>query len=564
MTSNPSSPSLQPRSGGRLIVDALKAHQVELVFSVAGESFLEVLDAFVDVEGVRLVTCRHEGGAAFMAEAIGKLTQRPGVAIVTRGPGACNAAIGVHTAFQDSTPMILLIGQVARDQVEREAFQEIDYRRMYAGVAKWAAQIDDAARIPEFMGRAFHVAQSGRPGPVVLALPEDMLRDVAGVADPRPLPPTQAAPSAADLERVAQMLDGAGRPMMLVGGSGWDDPACARVRAFAERWQLPVCCSFRRQDVVDNRSACYVGDLGTGVNPRLVERIKEADLLIVVGARLGEITTQGYEMLAVPQPHQTLIHVHPSAEELGRVFRPDLAIQAGSAQFMAAAAGLAPRGDVRWKAWSQAARADYETWLKPGSYDGTLDLGAAFTWLRDRLPDGSIVTSDAGNFSGWAQRFLLYRRPGRQLGPTSGAMGYGVPAAVAAAIHHPDRIVVGTVGDGGFLMTGQELATAMHMGAAPIVLLFNNNMFGTIRMHQERRYPGRVSGTALTNPDFTALARSYGAFAAAVEQTRDFAPAFEEAVASRRPAVLELRMDPEVITTRTTLAAIRAAAMAKT
>ncbi|HEY1721016.1 MAG TPA: thiamine pyrophosphate-binding protein [Magnetospirillaceae bacterium] len=551
------------RTGGRLIVDMLKVHGVDVVFSVAGESFLEVLDAFVDVPEVKLITCRQEGGAAFMAEAVGKLTGQPGVAIVTRGPGACNASIGVHTAFQDSTPMILLVGQVARDQAEREAFQEIDYRRMYGSVAKWAAQIDDAARIPELLSRAFHVAASGRPGPVVLALPEDMLRDVVDAADPRPMTPTYAAPAAPDLARLTEMLSQAQRPVMMVGGSGWTDEAARAIQGFAEAWNVPVCCSFRRQDVIDNRSESYIGDLGTGANPKLVARLKQADLLLVVGARLGEITTQGYDLMAIPQPDQKLIHIHANAEELGRVFRPDLAIQSGSAAFAAAIAGTKSASTSRWAEWAKAARADYHEWLVPGKYDGALDLGSAFVWLRDRLPENAIITSDAGNFSGWAQRFLTYRRPGRQLGPTSGAMGYGVPAAVAAAIKHPDRIVVGNVGDGGFMMTGQELSTAMAARAAPIILLFNNGIFGTIRMHQERRYPGRISGTDLVNPDFVALAKSYGAFAAKVERTVEFAPAFEEAVAAKRAAVLELRVDPEVITTRTTLSAIRAAALKK-
>ena len=551
------------RTGGRLIVDTLKAHGVDLAFSVAGESFLEVLDAFIDVPEVKLVTCRQEGGAAFMAEAIGKLTGRPGVAIVTRGPGACNASIGVHTAFQDSTPMILLVGQVAREQAEREAFQEIDYRRMYGSVAKWAAQIDDAARIPELLGRAFHVATSGRPGPVVLALPEDMLRDVVDASDLKPMAPTQAAPAVGDLTKLAEMLARAERPVMMVGGSAWDDASARAIQSFAEEWQLPACCSFRRQDVIDNGSESYIGDLGTGANPKLVARLKEADLVLVVGARLGEITTQGYDLLAIPQPKQTLIHIHASAEELGRVFRPDLAIQSGPAAFAATVSGMKPQAAPRWSAWTKAARADYRDWLVPSQYDGALDLGAAFLWLRDRLPENAIVTSDAGNFSGWAQRFLTYRRPGRQLGPTSGAMGYGVPAAIAAAIKHPDRIVVGNVGDGGFMMTGQELATAMGAGAAPIILLFNNGIYGTIRMHQERRYPGRVSGTNLTNPEFVALAKSYGAFAAKVERTAEFAPAFEAALTAKRAAVIELCMDPEVITTRTTLSAIRAAALKK-
>lgn len=550
------------RSGGRLIVDALRGHGVPLTFGVAGESYLEVLDAFVDTPDVPFITGRQEGGVAFMAEAVGKLTGRPGVAFVTRGPGACNAAIGVHTARQDSTPMVLFVGQVARDQAEREAFQEIDFRRMFAPLAKWAAQIDDAARIPELVGRAFHVAASGRPGPVVLALPEDMLRESATVADAVPTAPTHAHPGAADLRQLRLMLDRAQRPLVLVGGSGWDDAAAADLRAFAQAHGLPVCCSFRRLDVMANDSPSYVGEMGIGPNPALVARVREADLLVAVGARLGETTTQGYGLLGLPEPRQTLVHVHPSAEELGRVFRPTLAIQTGTAAFAAAVAALpAPDAAPRWAGWTAAARADYRNWLNPAPYAGDLDLGAVFLGLRDRLPADAIVTTDAGNFAGWGQRFLGFRRPGRMLGPTNGAMGYGVPAAVAAKLLHPERTVVGMVGDGGFLMTGQELATARHTGAAPVILVFDNGMFGTIRMHQERRYPGRVSGTALTNPDFAALARSYGAFGETVARTADFAPAFEAALACGRAAVLELRMDPDVISTHTTLTAIRAEAL---
>ncbi|EWY36459.1 thiamine pyrophosphate protein [Skermanella stibiiresistens SB22] len=553
----------QPRSGGQLLVDSLRVHGADRAFCVAGESYLEVLDAFHDAPDIELVTCRQEGGAANMAEAAGKLTGRPGICFVTRGPGACNASIGVHTAMQDSTPMILFVGQVARDQAEREAFQEIDYRRMFSPVAKWAAQIDDAARIPEFVSRAFHVATSGRPGPVVLALPEDMLRDTVTVPLTGRFTEVQAHPGAADLTRVADLLSAAERPLVLVGGSGWTDAACADLKRFAEAWHLPVCSSFRRQDVLDNTSPSWIGDLGTGPNPKLLARVKQSDLLLVIGARLGEMTTQGYELIDLPETSQTLIHVHASAEELGRVFRPDLPIQSGSAPFIAALAGRVPTRSAPWREWTEGARGDFLEWLEPASYDGALDLGAVSVWLRDRLPEDAIVTIDAGNFSGWAQRFLSYRRPGRQLGPTSGAMGYSVPAAVAAKLVHRDRMVVGFVGDGGFQMSGQELATAMHTGAAPIILLFNNGMFGTIRMHQEKRYPDRVSATALTNPDFAALAQSYGAFGAVVERTEQFAPAFEAAVASGKAAVIELRMDPEVITTRTTLSALRQQALAQ-
>ncbi|MGH7099894.1 MAG: thiamine pyrophosphate-binding protein [Stellaceae bacterium] len=552
------------RSGGELVVAALRAQRVKMVFAVAGESYLEVLDALYDAPEIRLVTCRQEGGAAFMAEAYGKLTHTPGIVLVTRGPGACNAAIGVHTAFQDSTPMVVLVGQVARSQIDREAFQEVDFRKMYAPLAKWVAQIDRTERVPELMGQAFQVAQSGRPGPVVLALPEDMLRERASGETAGPAHPVRAHPGAADLLELRRLFNAAERPMLLVGGGGWTDAACRDIARFAEANALPACCSFRRQDILDNRSSSFVGDLGTGAAPALTARFQAADLVLVAGARLGEITTQSYSLLGIPEPGKVLIHAHPSAEEPGRVFRPTLPIQSGMPELAAALAALEPIRPARWTSWQQEARAEYEAGLAPPPFSGPLDLGRIMAFLRERLPDEAIVTSDAGNFSGWPNRFLQYRRPGRQLGPTSGAMGYGVPAAVAAKLLHPERIVVGFVGDGGFLMTGQELATARQEGPGPIILLFNNGMYGTIRMHQERRFPGRVIGTALTNPDFAALARAYGAYGAAVARTEDFAPAFEEAAAHKGPAVIELRMDPETITTRTTLSAIRQAASART
>jgi acetolactate synthase-1/2/3 large subunit len=546
-------------SGGQLVVAALRAHGVRMAFSVAGESYLEVLDALFDAPDIHLVTCRQEGGAAFMAEAYGKLTGRPGVLLVTRGPGACNASIGVHTAFQDSTPMVVLVGQVARHQIDREAFQEVDFRKMYPPLAKWVTQIDLADRVPELLNQAFQVATSGRPGPVVVALPEDMLRERAAATVVGPYHAVHAHPGAADLAEMRRLVAAAERPLMLVGGGGWSDAASADIARFAGQNALPVCCSFRRQDIVDNRLPVFVGDLGTGAAPALVQRFKAADLVLAVGARIGEITSQSYTLLGVPDPGKTLIHVHAAAEELGRVFRPDLAIQSGMAEFAAAAAALAPVEAPRWRQWTEEARAEYEAGLQPSRFEPppALDLGRVMSWLRQRLPDDAIVTSDAGNFSGWPNRFLQYRRPGRQLGPTSGAMGYGVPAAVTAKIVHPERIVVGFCGDGGFMMTGQELMTAAAEGPGPIILLFNNAMYGTIRMHQERRFPGRVVGTALNNPDFAALAAAYGAFGATVSRTEEFAPAFEAAVAARRAAIIELRMDPEMITTRTTLSALR-------
>jgi acetolactate synthase-1/2/3 large subunit len=555
--------NLAPMSGGQLVVAALKAHRVEMAFGVAGESYLEVLDALFDAPEIRFVTCRQEGGAAFMAEAYGKLTGRPGVLMVTRGPGACNASIGIHTAFQDSTPMVVLVGQVARHQLDREAFQEVDFRRMFAPLAKWVAHIDMAERVPELVNQAFQVATSGRPGPAVLALPEDMLRERRAAAVAGPYRPVRAYPGEADLVELRRLLALAERPLMLVGGSGWNDAACRDIAGFAQTNDLPVCCSFRRQDIVDNRLPCFVGDLSTGANPALIDRFRQADLLLAVGARIGEITSQSYSLLGIPDPGKVLIHAHVAAEELGRVFRPTLAIQSGMPEFAAAAAALPPLPAPPWSAWRAALRREYEAWLSPAPSGAALDLGQVMRWLRQRLPEDAIVTSDAGNFSGWPNRYLQYRRPGRQLGPTSGAMGYGVPAAVAAKLVHPDRLVVGFCGDGGFLMTGQELATSLAAGVGPIILLFNNAMYGTIRMHQERRFPGRVVGTALENPDFPALARAYGAFGAAVSRTEEFAPVFEEVTARRGAAVIELKMDPDEITTRTTISAIRRQALSR-
>ncbi|MCH6590551.1 MAG: thiamine pyrophosphate-binding protein [Proteobacteria bacterium] len=547
-----------PRTGGRLIADALRVHGVETVFCVPGESYLEIMDGLYDLSNdIALISCRHEHGAANMAEAYAKLTGRPGVCMVTRGPGACNASIGAHTAFQDSTPMVLLVGQVRRGHMGREAFQEVDYRHMYAPLAKWVTQVERAEQLPEVMARAFHTAVSGRPGPVVLALPEDMLCEAADVADTAPHEAERAHPDAADLERLRRRLAGAERPVMIVGGGGWTDGARDGILAFAEAHGLPTCCSFRRHDLFDNTHACFVGELGLGPNPALVKRVKEADVLLVVGARLGEMTTQGYTIVEAPKPKQTLIHVHAGAEELGRVFEPALAIQSGMAEFVEAARALAPVDGTRWREWAAGARRDYEDNRRPPAFDGALDLGRVMTELNERLPRDAIVTVDAGNFSGWAQRYLAFGGGRRFLGATSGAMGYGVPAAVAAKIARPERMVVACVGDGGFGMTGQELLTAVLYGVNPVILVFNNAMYGTIRMHQERDHPGRVIGTDLASPDFAALAVAYGAHGETVERTEDFAPAFERALGSGKAAVIELRMDPDVINTRTTLTALR-------
>ncbi len=548
------------RTGGRAIVDALVTNGVDTVFCVPGESFIAVLDALHDVPQVRVITCRHEAAAANMAEAYGKLTGRPGIAFVTRAPGATHASIGVHIARQDSTPMILFVGQVARGMRGREAFQEIDYAHVFGGLAKWAAEIDDADRIPELVARAIHTAISGRQGPVVLAMPEDMLRDEVDVADLRYVTRTAAHPGAAELAQFRAMLADAERPLVILGGSGWDADACAAMRRFAQRNALPVVCSFRRQSLFDNRDPHYAGDLGIGPNPGLAERIRSADLIVAVGARLSEAPTGGYTLIEAPQPRQRLVHVYPDPDELGRVFQPALAINAGPAEFARALDGVEPIASPRWREHTTAARRDYEAALQPGEPRGELDLAHVVRWLSDRLPDDAIVCNGAGNYNTWLHRFFEYKQFGTSLGPTAGAMGYGFPAAIAAKLRHPERIVVAFAGDGCFLMSGHELATAVQYGVNVVVLVINNGMYGTIRMHQERHYPGRVVGTDLVNPDFVALAHAYGAHGALVERTAEFAPAFEAALAAGRPALLELRTDPDAITPRTTLTALRAEA----
>lgn len=555
------SQSLRPRSGGQVLVDQLLIHGVESAFCVPGESYLEVLDALHDVrDRIHLYNARHEAGAANMAEAYGKLTGKPGICLVTRGPGACHASIGVHIAQQDSTPMILLIGQVDRPSRDREAFQEIDYRQMFGSIAKWVAQIDDAARIPEYMARAFRVATSGRPGPVVLALPEDMLTDVVDTVDAPPYRPTRADIGTADLTRIREALSSASRPLLLVGGSGWDDTACRNITAFAEAHDLPVACSFRRQDIVNNRSDVYIGDFGTASSPQLVKRIAEADLLLVIGARLGEMTTKTYTTLTPPVAHQTLIHIHGDSDEIGRVYSPEIGIAAAPERVARALRDCRwEQLAGRWSEWRRQARQAYFDDISSTDEDGALNLGQALMAIRDQLPSDTVVTLDAGNHTGWAQRYLRYGRPGRQLGSTCGAMGYAVPAAVSASLHAPDRVVLAFVGDGGFMMSGQELATAVQHGGRPIVLLFNNGTYGTIRMHQEREHPERVIGTDLVNPDFLSMAAGMGAYTAMVNRTDELLPALQGAIEARRPAVIELRTDPERISTRTTISRLRLA-----
>jgi len=544
------------RTGAQLLVDALRIQGVDTIFCVPGESYLSVLDALRDVrDDIRLIVCRHEGAAANMAEAYGKLTGTPGICIVTRGPGATHASVGVHTAKQDSTPMILLIGQIEREFAGREAFQEVDYRFMFAPLTKWVAEIDRASRVPELVSRAFQTAVSGRPGPVALALPADMLAETAAVVETNRYKVVRAHPWPKDLHRLSVMLSRAERPLLLLGGGGWDQSACADIAAFAEANRLPTALAFRFQDLFDNRNELYVGDVGLGINPKLAQCVRDADLLLVVGSRLGDATTGGYELLKPPRLNegQQLIHVHADPEELCRVYQADLPINAGMDAFAAAARRLEPVESTRWQSWLRAARQSYLNHIAvpdAGLCDanGFVDLSRVVAYLRERLPSDAILTNGAGNYTTWIHRFYQYRTFRTQLAPTSGAMGYGLPAAIAAKLRYPRRVVVAFAGDGCFLMYGQELATAIKYSLPIIILVVNNSMYGTIRMHQERNYPGRVYGTDLVNPNFAAFAQAFGARGKVVERTEDFGAAFEEAITAETPSLLELRVDPNAIT----------------
>jgi acetolactate synthase I/II/III large subunit len=557
------------RPAGHLLVECLMAQGVSTVFGVPGESYLAVLDGLHQHrERIRFISCRQEGGAAFMAEAQGKLTGRPGICFVTRGPGATNASIGVHTAFQDSTPMVLFVGQVASDQRDREAFQELDYRQMFGpgtlGMAKWVGEVHDADRLPEYVARAFHTAMQGRPGPVVLVLPEDMLTRASSASVLPRVEPVLAWPAPGALREVRSMLLAAQRPFVIAGGSGWDAQACEALQRFAENWNLPVGCAFRFQDLFDNRHRNYAGDVGIGINPKLAQRVADADLVLAVGARLGEMTTGGYALLEAPRPKQKLIHIHAGAEELGRVYAADLMLQASMACAAKALDTLSPPQSLPWSEWAAAAHTDYEANLEPVPVQ-PLDMAEVINTIQRLAPSDSVLTNGAGNYSGWLHRY--YRYPGlqhagrTQLAPTSGAMGYGVPAAIAAALLYPQRCAINIAGDGDFLMTGQELATATAYGAGRLIsIVVDNGTYGTIRMHQEREYPGRVSGSDLFNPDFVALAQAYGWQAWRVEASGQFEPAFRAALDSGKPALLHLKLDANVITSRTTIAAIRLAA----
>ncbi|QHL91321.1 thiamine pyrophosphate-binding protein [Sphingomonas changnyeongensis] len=541
-----------PRTGGRILVDNLSAQGCDRIFTVPGESFLAVLDALHDTPAIDLVVARQEGGVAFMAAADGKLTGRPGIAFVTRGPGATNATIGVHVAMQDSLPMILFIGDVARGDRDREAFQEVDFGQMFGPLAKKVLRIEDVRRIPEYVARAYATAMAGRPGPVVIVLPEDMLCDTAEAVDrPRVERPGQA-PDPQALARLAGLIDAAERPVAIIGGADWSAEAGTAFADWATRIGLPVAAAFRRQDAVPNDCPVWAGNLGYGPNPALVARIRAADLLIVVGARLGEATTDGYTLVTPDHPGQTLVHIHPDPEELHSVYRTDLAICADMAGFARAAPAARHRPD------GAEAHRQWQSWSTPAPRDGvTLDLGQCVAAMRAQLPADTIICNGAGNFSGWWHRYWPYQGHGTQLAPTAGAMGYGVPAAVAAALRCPGRQVVALAGDGDFLMNGQELATALRHRLDLIVIVVDNGGYGTIRMHQEREYPRRVSGTELANPDFAAFARAFGGWAERVERTADFAPALARATAERGVRLLHLVTDIEVISAATTISALR-------
>ena len=545
------------RSGGQILVDALCAQEVKHVFCVPGESYLAALDALQDAAGIRTVVCRQEGGAAMMAEASAKLTGRPGVCFVTRGPGATNAASGIHVAAQDSTPVVLLIGQVSRDTLCREAFQEIDYTHFFGPIAKHVEQVHEASRLPEAMSRAFHTACNGRPGPVVVVLPEDMLEDYAKVKDLPARQPLRLSPDAADMTRFAELLSQAKRPMLLVGGRNWDAPSRAALHEFSERWQLPVATAFRYQDIFDHADPHYIGDVGIGINPQLLDALMNADLVIALGVRLGEVTTQHYSRLKVPMPDQQLVHIYPGAEELGRVYYPTLAIAALAPAFALALREIAPPGVLPWAQETPRLHEEYLRWSTPAEAPGDVNLASVVSELSDTVDDDAIICNGAGNNTGWLHRFFRFREGGCQLASTSGSMGYGIPAAVAAALEYPDRQVIAMTGDGDIQMTSQELATIVQEGLSIVVIVVNNEMLGTIRMHQEMHYPGRTENTDLHNPDFLALAGAYGFAAERVTRTAEFGSALRRALDASGSTLIELVTDAEAIAHTTTLSEIR-------
>jgi acetolactate synthase-1/2/3 large subunit len=551
------------RTAAEALVDQLVVNGAAHVFCVPGESYLAVLDAFHD-RALKVTVCRQEGGAAMMAEAAGKATGRPGVCFVTRGPGATNASAGIHIAQQDSTPMIMFVGQVTRDVKDREALQELDLRAVFGSMTKWTAEIDDPSRVPEIVSRAFYTTTSGRPGPVVIGLPEDMLVERTAAPTAPPFDPVETFPGAGEMQKLGELLAGAKWPLAVLGGSRWSAEACAAIARFAVRFALSVATSYRRLPLFDPLHACYAGDLGIGPNPKLVARVKDADLLLLIGGRMGELPSQAYALIDIPGPQMRLVHVHPGAEELGRLYRPHIAIHASPTAFAAAAETLRPTHPIVWREGTTQAHADYLAWTDvPTPQPGAVNLGAIMVWLRENLPLDAILCNGAGNYAAWIHRFYRFRRFATHIAPTSASMGYGMPAAVAMQRLHPQRMVVCLNGDGDFLMNGQEFATAVMYDLPIIVIIADNGIYGTIRMHQERNYPGRVSATDLKNPDFSTYARAFGGFGATVDRTADFADAFKAARASDKPSIIHVRIDPEAITPGMTLSKIREQALAK-
>ena len=545
------------RHGGQILVDQLVRFGVRRVFSVPGESFLAALDGLHDAQ-IDNIVCRQEGGVSMMAEAYGKMTGQPGVAFVTRGPGATNASAGVHIAMQDSTPMVLFVGQIDNRQTDRETFQEVDYKAMFGSLCKWVAQVDHTDRLPEYIARAFRVAQSGRPGPVVLALPENRLSARADVADATgEIRHDPIVPERATFDRLMEKLSEAKRPLVVVGGSQWSAEAAKDLEDFATHMGLPVAVGFRRQDYMDNRHPCFAGDLNVGINPKLAQRVRDSDCLLLIGTRFGDIETQGYTLVDPSNPAKAILHIHSSADELGRVYGPDIGLACPAD---IAISGLLKAGRQQnwddWNDWTKSARADYDAWTKPQETPGDVKLEQVIGWLSENLSDDAILTNGAGNYAGWLHRYFIFKQHGTQLAPTSGSMGYGFPAAISASLEHPDRTVVCLAGDGCFQMSCNELSTAAQHGATPIVVVVNNGRYGTIRMHQEKHYPGRVSGTKLANPDFAALARAYGGHGETVTKTADFPAAFQRAQASSTVAIIELQVSEDALSTGATLSGL--------
>jgi len=554
-------PMLIKTAAARVLVDQLIVNGVDHVFCVPGESYLAVLDAFYE-RNVALTVCRNEAGAAMMADAYGKATGKPGICFVTRGPGAANAFAGIHVAQHDSTPLILFIGQVERSLRERGAFQEVDYRSMFGGQTKWTAEIDDGARMAEFVSRAFHTAGAGRPGPVVLSLPKDMLEESVPWSYAPPVRVVETAPGPQEMRKLASLIGDASRPLFIVGGTRWDEEATFALRRFAEKFYMPVATSYRRLPLFDALHPCYAGDLGLNANPKLVERVKNSDLIVLLGGRLGEIPSQGYRLLDIPTPRMTFVHVFPHAEEIGRLYQPSLAICASPRPFVQALEELPSPHELRWRAHTDGAHEDYIAFSTTVVPSGEADLAAVMVWLRDNCEEGTIICNGAGNYASWIHRFFRFRRFASHIAPTSASMGYGVPAAVAIKRLYPDRSVISINGDGDFLMNGQEFATAVQYELPIIVVVCDNRSYGTIRMHQERNFPGRVVATDLQNPDFAAYARAFGGFGVMVERTSEFPAAFEAARRSRQPAIIHLKIDPDRITPMATLTGIRQQAMA--